>query len=117
MQGELDQIFKNYKQGKQQEYKPIKPIKKSSFFDQREVPTPFIDGENEIDCSSISTCNKCGSFNISTDMSTNKIVCLDCGNNPDNPTRVDFQKMMEKKKEEEQEKIIESLKRGDVFLK
>lgn len=116
MEGELDSLYKAYKQGKQQEYKPIKPMKKSFFLDQREVPTPFIDGENEPDCTNVGTCGNCGSFNISTDMSTNKIVCLDCGNKPDKATRVDFQKMMEKKREEEQENINQSLKRGDTFI-
>jgi len=106
MRGELEEIFRDYK------------FKKQNAFDtQREVPSPLLDGEMEPDSTNIHSCPKCGSLNISVDMSTNKIVCLDCGNKPEKSTRINFQKQMEKVKEEEQQSIENAIKRGDVFLK
>jgi len=117
MQGELESLYKAYKQGikPQPERKPLPPKRSSN--PQRNVPNPLLDGEFEPDLTSVGTCPKCGSFNINVDMSTNKVVCRDCGEKPDRATKVDFQKIMEKEREEEQNRIEESLKRGDVFLK
>jgi len=116
MRGELEDLYRDYKQGikPQQERKPIGPRKAPT--QQREIPNPLLDGEFEPDCTNVGTCPKCGSFNISTDMATNKVVCRDCGESPDKASRVDFQKMMEKSLEEEQNRIQEALKRGYVFL-
>lgn len=118
MKGELERIYKQYKDEKRLDDTPIQPVQKiSPHTGKQGVPDPLLDGENDIDLTSVIVCPKCGSFNVSVDMSTNKIVCLECGEKPEKATKVDFQKMMEKVREEEQERIIDSLKRGDVFLK
>jgi hypothetical protein len=115
MQGELESLYKQYKQGIKIPNK--NPLKKISPTTKQGVPNPVIDGEMDSDISSIGTCQKCGSMNISIDLSTNKVECRDCKEKSDKSTKVDFQKMMEKVREEEQNKIDESIKRGDVFLK
>ena len=116
MQGELDSLYKAYKQG----IKPApdrKPLPRKAPTQQREIPNPLLDGEFEPDCTNVSTCSNCGSFNISIDMGTNKVICRECGEKADKASRVDFQKMMEKAREEEQNQIKDAIKRGDVFLK
>jgi len=108
MRGELDDIFNKYKQNKS--FKPEKKISSQG------VPDPILDGENGSNTSDIRSCHKCGSLNISLDMSTSQMVCRECGEKPNETTRLDFQKMMEKVQEEEQANIIDCIKRGDTFL-
>lgn len=117
MQGELENIFRQYKQNKVNETGPIKLERKVVPGTKNQgVPEPLLDGENEPDVTNVHACGKCGSYNISIDMSTNKSVCNDCGEKPDKPNKIDFQKLMEKAKEEEQNIIIEALKRGETFI-
>jgi len=116
MQGELENLYNEYKQ-KNKLIPSKNTLKNISPTTKQGVPNPFLDGELDVDCNSVYKCQKCGSFNISVDVTTNKMTCQECGDRPDKSTRVDFQKMMEKTKEEEESKIIDSLKRGDVFLR
>lgn len=79
------------------------------------VPSPYFDQEFEPDHSKINSCPDCGSMNISMDMSTNKLECNECHGKGTEPKKVDFEKKMEKQLEEEKQKMLDAMKRGDTF--
>jgi len=79
------------------------------------VPDPVIDSQFEPDFTNVRCCPDCGSMNVSMDMASNKTVCADCKGEAATPSRVDFQKKMEKEKEIELKNMEEAMKRGDTF--
>jgi len=80
------------------------------------VPNPVFEDEGE-DFTKVRVCAKCGSFNISFDLSTNNTVCNEpgCKESTDKPNRVDFQKKMNDLKEEELNIIEQATKLGVTF--
>ena len=104
MQDELNKLFQQYKLNKTKN--PPGP---------QGIPEPLIEGELDIDNSQTKCCGKCGSLNISTDLSTNLTTCLKC-QEINKAKKSNFQKHMELNHEEEIEKIQESKKLGTSFL-
>jgi hypothetical protein len=109
---ELDQIYQSYKKG----IKPVpekKPPTRKSI--SHGVPEPFFDNDNGSDFSKVNACEKCGSMNVSIDMSTNKIHCNECNEKTDKAKKVNFQRQMEIAQEEEFKKMQDAIDRGETF--
>jgi len=101
MENPLNQIYRDYKQ--------------QNFKGTHGVPKPILDDEFEPDYTQVRACPKCGSFNVSVDAATNKTICRDCKEPTDNPDRIDFQREMEKHREEAIQRYEEATKRGVIF--
>lgn len=113
MENLLNQIYDDYKRGvKPNDKKPLRKIAGPS--QQGGVPDPVFDGAMDPD-GKINCCSKCGSLNISVDLSTNKLSCNECKESGDKPNRVDFQRQMDQAREDEERKIIEAMKLGHSF--
>ena len=113
MENLLNQIYDDYKRGiNPNEKKPLRKIIGPS--QQGGVPDPVFDGAMDPD-GKINCCFKCGSYNISVDLSTNKTSCNECKEKGDKPNRIDFQRQMEQAKEEEEMKLILAMKQGQSF--
>lgn len=115
----LDDIYARYKRGdKGQSFNGHKINRRNEDESDSDfgVTEPVIDSQFESDLSGVRVCPKCGSLNISFDMSSNRTICNDCKENTNKPNRIDFQKKMEQAREEEQKRIEEALRRGDTFL-
>jgi hypothetical protein len=73
-----------------------------------------MDSEILIDETTMKICPRCGSSNITTDLSTNKIICNDCADkNWQEPKKQDIALLNEKELNHEQMEIYKALKRGN----
>lgn len=110
---DLDRIYQEYKQG----IKPVpekRPPSRKGIGPQG-VPDPVFDSNFESDFSKVNSCPKCGSMNLSVDMSTNKATCRDCNEKPDAPKKIDFQRQMEQAQEEEFDEMKKATDLGHTF--
>jgi acetyl-CoA carboxylase beta subunit len=107
MRNPLDDIYGDYKSRKSFR----QPEKEMT---SNEIPTPYIDNEVSM-TGGFRGCPKCGSMNISVDMSSNKTICNDCKDGQDKPHRVNFTKEMEDAQEQETFNMIMAQRRGVRF--
>ena len=80
----------------------------------KSAPMTVHDDSNNIN--KYKSCPNCGSLNVSIDLSNGKIDCIDCGLKDKNPNFIDL-KDVEKRIDDEKEKIIERIRLGDYFNK
>lgn len=93
----LDEEYKRYKEGKE---------RNSLGYN---LPNPIT--EEEPDFTKIRQCPNCAGFNVSVDMSTNKTTCNECKKCVE-PRKVDFERKIEKIKEQEEANLQRAIERG-----
>ena len=64
----------------------------------------------------VSKCKDCGSFNISKDIKTNKIICKDCNDGKlKEDSKVDFEELSRDKREKDLEEIAKRQSLGEII--
>jgi reverse gyrase len=78
------------------------------------IPQGVMDGEFDPDYTDIKTCPDCGSWNVTTDMNSNQMICLECKKS-NQPKMVNFSKEMEKRADHDKKVIEDAIKGGQTF--
>ncbi len=99
MRNFLDEEYKRYKEGKGRSL-------------SHNIPTPMVD--EEPDFTKVRQCPECKGFNVSVDMSTNKTTCNECKKGVE-PNKIDFDRKIEKIKEQEEDNIELAKNRGVII--